>query len=164
VSGKEIGKENRLYHEAKKMYVEGALKISQIQIRLQENHGYDRGYVSDTTLSKWRSKGNWDDLREKFVAGVLGIPETTRRIAAKVVTALEKKDPGDWTSADSDTLAKMNKIMESLSDPQDELRVGVKHLRRFGMAVKDKDATLAAALAPHIIDYIEQLGEQTNGE
>ncbi|HOY64351.1 MAG TPA: hypothetical protein PLK80_15180 [bacterium] len=58
------GKKDRLLYPAQSLYVHDALPLSEVQVKLVEEFGSADGYVSNTTLAKWRRAGGWDEKRE----------------------------------------------------------------------------------------------------
>ncbi len=148
MSGSERGKEERLYYDAQKLYVEELMNIPQVQARLKE----DGEYVSEVSLRKWKKKGDWDRLKQEYRENVAGMPDLIRDISVGVIQVIAKKHAGDINTADLDMLAKAQKLVESHRDPRDELKVGVRMMRDFLGGLKEKDAELAMKVAPHCFD------------
>ncbi len=95
MSGKEIGKKNRLYYPAERLYVHESLSLSQIQARLIEEFGRGDGYVSDTTLAKWRRAGGWDEKREA-IAEADDIAALMERLEERIIGASKRLAAAFW--------------------------------------------------------------------
>mgnify|MGYP000895462645 CR=1 FL=1 len=88
MSGKKIGKKNRLYYPAQQMYVEEPLSLVQVQARLMEVYG-EAGYISDTTLGKWRKGGSWDE-RRAAVAEAESVAALMESLEKRIIGASER--------------------------------------------------------------------------
>jgi len=98
------GKKDRLLYPAQSLYVHDALPLSEVQVKLVEEFGSADGYVSNTTLAKWRRAGGWDEKREVLAEAediaalmeslekrIIGVAE---RLAAagKIITIADNKE------------------------------------------------------------------------
>ena len=89
---------------AERMFVEDGMTAKAIAVQLD---------VSEQTLSKWR-KGKegekaWDDKRAEMLAS----PHKIKEILLKELILVAG---GEKSNVDADALAKINKVIESLSD------------------------------------------------
>ena len=100
---------NLLTNQAKKvmaerMFVEDGMTAKAIAEQLD---------VSEQTLSKWRKgkdgEKSWDDKRAEMLAS----PHKIREILLKELILVSEGKP---SKVDADALAKINKVIESLSD------------------------------------------------
>ena len=100
---------NLLTNQAKKvmaerMFVEDGMTAKSIAEQLD---------VSEQTLSKWRKgkegEKTWDDKRAEMLAS----PHKIREILLKELILVSEGKP---SKVDADALAKINKVIESLSD------------------------------------------------
>jgi transposase len=64
--------------------------------------------VSEKTLSKWRNDGQWDQKREESLAA-------PHRIRLLLLNELKTVAEGGESKIDADALAKISKVMESIS-------------------------------------------------
>ncbi len=89
---------------AERMFVEDGLTAKAISDMLD---------VSEVTLSKWRNPGNgeksWDDKRAEMLAA----PHKIKEILMKELMTIAD---GKTSKVDADALAKINKVIETLSD------------------------------------------------
>ncbi|WP_268848138.1 transposase [Flavobacterium aestivum] len=95
---------NLLTNQAKKvmaerMFVEDGMTAKAIAEQLD---------VSEQTLSKWRKDGRWEDKRAEMLAS----PHKIREILIK---ELKTVATGGVSLIDADALAKINKVIETLS-------------------------------------------------
>lgn len=65
--------------------------------------------VSQKSLSKWRNEGSWDDRRTELLAA----PHMMREILMRELKVIAE---GGKSAVDADALAKVNKVIENMSD------------------------------------------------
>jgi hypothetical protein len=85
---------------AERMFVEDGMTAKAISDMLD---------VSQVTLSKWRNDGDWDKKRAEMLAA----PHKLREILMKELKTIAE---GGISLVDADALAKVNKVIESMSD------------------------------------------------
>ncbi len=80
-----MGKEAALYDEAERLYVEDGKTLEEIGNTLQ---------VSTTTLSKWKSKGDWADQRARYLKSERHFKDVLNELKKKLANrALEDPTP-----------------------------------------------------------------------
>jgi hypothetical protein len=85
---------------AERMFVEDGMTAKAISEMLD---------VSQVTLSKWRNDGDWEKKRAEMLAA----PHKLREILMKELKTIAE---GGISIVDADALAKVNKVIESISD------------------------------------------------
>lgn len=85
---------------AERMFVEDGMTAKAISDILD---------VSQVTLSKWRNDGDWEKKRAEMLAA----PHKLREILMKELKTIAE---GGISIVDADALAKVNKVIESISD------------------------------------------------
>lgn len=115
---------------AERMFVEDGMTAKAIADQLD---------VSEQTLSKWRKGKNgeksWDDKRAEMLAS----PHKIREILLKELILVSE---GKISKVDADALAKINKVIESLSD-KISAQVVFSVFKEFDNWMADKDAKTA---------------------
>jgi hypothetical protein len=91
--------------------------------------------ISEQSISKWRNDGKWDDSRAELLAS----PHKIREILMK---ELMKVSGGEKSLIDADALAKINKVIETLSD-KISVQVVFSVFKEFDNWMADQDAKLA---------------------
>ena len=85
---------------AERMFVEDGMTAKAISEALD---------VSQVTLSKWRNAGQWEQKRAEMLAA----PHKLREILMRELKTISE---GGKSIIDADALAKVNKVIESISD------------------------------------------------
>lgn len=85
---------------AERMFVEDGMSAKAISEMIE---------VSQVTLSKWRKEGDWDNKRAQMLAA----PHKLREILMKELKTIAE---GGKSKVDADALAKVNKVIETMSD------------------------------------------------
>jgi transposase-like protein len=91
--------------------------------------------VSEQTLSKWRKEDNWEARRDEALAA-------PHKIREMLLRELKLVADGEKPTIDADALAKISKVLDSLSDkisPQSVISV----LKTFDNWMADNDPHLA---------------------
>lgn len=65
--------------------------------------------ISENTLSKWRKQNRWDDRRAEMLAA----PHKLREILMRELKTIAE---GNTSKIDADALAKVSKVIESMSE------------------------------------------------
>lgn len=120
-----------LTNKAKKVMAEGMF----IQDGMTAKAIAEMLAVSEQTISKWRNAGSWDDQRAEMLAS----PHKIREILMK---ELMKVSGGEKSVIDADALAKINKVIETLSD-KISVQVVFSVFKEFDNWMADQDAKLA---------------------
>jgi hypothetical protein len=85
---------------AERMFVEDGMSAKAISEMIE---------VSQVSLSKWRKEGDWDNKRAQMLAA----PHKLREILMKELKTIAE---GGKSNVDADALAKVNKVIETMSD------------------------------------------------
>ena len=111
---------------AERMFVEDGMTAKAISEMLD---------VSQVTLSGWRNKGGWDDKRAQMLAA----PHKLREILMKELKTIAE---GGKSLIDADALAKVNKVIEAMSDSI-SVKIGVSVFKEFDNWMADQDPKTA---------------------
>lgn len=120
-----------LTNKAKKVMAEGMF----IQDGMTAKAIAEMLAVSEQTISKWRNAGSWDDQRAEMLAS----PHKIREILMK---ELMKVSGGEKSAIDADALAKINKVIETLSD-KISTQVVFSVFKEFDNWMADQDPKMA---------------------
>jgi len=93
--------------------------------------------VSENTLSKWRTAHNWDDLRDEELAA----PHKIRAILLKELKNLAE---GQASTIDADALAKISKVMDTISDKLSP-QIVISVIKAFDNWMADQEPQMAVA-------------------
>lgn len=85
---------------AERMFVEDGMTAKAIAEMIE---------ISQVTLSKWRNDGQWEQKRTEMLAA----PHKLREILMRELKTIAE---GGSSIVDADALAKVNKVIESISD------------------------------------------------
>jgi len=91
--------------------------------------------VSEQTITKWRTKGNWDDKRKKFLSS----PTKVREL---LYDQLELVASGEKATIDSDSLAKIYKVITGISSVT-SVPVTMSVLKEFDNWMADQEPEVA---------------------
>ena len=108
--------------------------------------------VSERTLVKWRDEGRWDTRRDEASVS----PHAIREIILKELSVIAA---GGKSIVDADALAKLSKVMDTLSDkisPQMVISV----LKLFDNWMADNDPTTAVLFLSWHKQFIQHIISQ----
>lgn len=111
---------------AEKLFIEDGLTAKEISTMVG---------VSEQTLSRWRKEGNWENKRNEFLAA----PHKIKEVLMK-----ELKDiaSGESSKIDADALAKVSKVIETLSS-RTSIQVIFSVFKEFDNWMADQEPRLA---------------------
>jgi hypothetical protein len=102
--------------------------------------------VSEVTISKWRTEGNWDTKREELLAA----PHELRKI---LIRELKKIAEGRKSFIDADALAKVSKVLESISD-RISIQIIISVFKEFDNFMADDDPKTAVLFTDYHKKFI----------
>ena len=91
--------------------------------------------ISEQTISKWRTVGKWDDKRAELLAS----PHKLREILMRELKTVAE---GGLSKVDADALAKINKVIETISD-RISVQVVFSVFKEFDNWMADQDPKMA---------------------
>lgn len=164
MAGNEKGKHATFSEAAYEMYVKERLGVTAISTRLRARHG--AAGPSATIVRQWADREDWDADRKAHIEksrAVITTEEKIYLIAGKMVDEIEKKNTGDLTTGDIDTLAKANKILQSQRDPRQVLKISIDVMTNFIEYVNEKHPDLAPMMVDAMDGFLTKLREDGNG-
>jgi len=111
---------------AEKLFIEDGLMLKEISVIV--------GF-SVQTLSKWKKDGNWENKRNEFLAAPHKIKEVLMEELKNIASGLESK-------IDADALAKVSKVIETLSS-RTSVQVIFSVFKEFDNWMADQEPRLA---------------------
>ena len=122
---------------AERMYVEDGMTAKAISEQLD---------VSETTLSKWKKDGRWDDKRAEMLAS----PHKIREI---LIRELKVVAEGCSSIIDADALSKINKVIEGLSSST-SVQIVFSVFKEFDNWMADQDPKTAVLFTEYHKQFI----------
>ncbi|MEG0698028.1 phage terminase small subunit-related protein [Algoriella sp.] len=113
---------------AEKLFIEDGLTAKDISSMIG---------ISEQTLSRWRKEGNWENKRNEFLAAPHKIKEVLMKELKSIAT-------GEGSTIDADALAKVSKVIESLSS-RTSVQVIFSVLKEFDNWMSDQEPKMAIA-------------------
>ena len=111
---------------AEKLFIEDGLTAKEISPLVG---------VSEQTLSRWRKEGNWDNKRNEFLAA----PDKIKEVLMKELKSIAS---GENSTIDADALAKVSKVIETLSS-RTSVQVIFSVFKEFDNWMADQEPRLA---------------------
>ena len=111
---------------AEKLFIEDGLTAKEISPLVG---------VSEQTLSRWRKDGNWDNKRNEFLAA----PHKIKEVLMKELKSIAS---GEGSTIDADALAKVSKVIETLSS-RTSVQVIFSVFKEFDNWMADQEPRLA---------------------
>lgn len=111
---------------AEKLFIEDGLTAKEISSMIG---------ISEQTLSRWRKEGNWENKRNEFLAAPHKIKEVLMKELKSIAT-------GEGSTIDADALAKVSKVIESLSS-RTSVQVIFSVLKEFDNWMSDQEPKMA---------------------
>lgn len=102
--------------------------------------------VSEQTLSKWRKDGRWDDKRAEMLAS----PHKIRELLIKELKTVAE---GGKSGIDADSLAKINKVIETLSSST-SVQIVFSVFKEFDNWMADQDPKTAVLFTEYHKQFI----------
>ena len=111
---------------AEKLFIEDGLMLKEISVIV--------GF-SVQTLSKWKKDGNWENKRNEFLAA----PHKIKEVLMKELKSIAS---GENSTIDADALAKVSKVIETLSS-RTSVQVIFSVFKEFDNWMADQEPRLA---------------------
>ncbi|WP_312310967.1 helix-turn-helix domain-containing protein [Empedobacter brevis] len=111
---------------AEKLFIEDGLTAKEISTMVG---------ISEQTLSRWRKEGNWENKRNEFLAA----PHKIKEVLMKELKGIAS---GEGSKIDADALAKVSKVIETLSS-RTSVQVIFSVFKEFDNWMADQEPQLA---------------------